>query len=81
MLYLDAVLSNFREKNITTMADAAKERTAHQQIQARQPAQQGTPVRGPKTVEQQQYTQREYTHTEDAMDEMMRKWQEENGDA
>ena len=39
------------------------------------------PVRGPKVVEQQQYTQREYVHTEDAMDAMMKKWQEENGDA
>ena len=48
--------------------------------QAAQPAS-AAPSRGPKVVEQQQYTQREYAHTEDAMDEMMRKWQEENGDA
>ena len=82
MLYLDAVLSNFREKNITTMEAAIKDRENHQQaIAARQPAQQNVPARGPKTVEQQNYTQREYTHTEDAMDAMMRKWQEENGDA
>ena len=80
MLYLDAVMGNFREKNITTMAEAVKEREAHQQSQAKQPAQ-SVPARGPKTVEQQQYTQREYVHTEDAMDAMMRKWQEENGDA
>ena len=81
MLYLDAVLSNYREKNITTLEEATRERAAHQQAQAKQPAQQNAPARGPKTVEQQNYTQREYTHTEDAMDAMMRKWQEENGDA
>lgn len=81
MLYLDAVLSRFREQGITTMEEAAKERAAHQQAQAKQPAEQKTPAHGPKTVEQQQYTQREYTHTEDAMDAMMRKWQEENGNA
>jgi hypothetical protein len=57
-----------------------QERENHQQMLQKQPAQ-AAPVRAPKTVEQQQYTQREYTHTEDAMDAMMRKWQEENGDA
>ena len=41
----------------------------------------GAAIRSTTTVEQQQYTQREYTHTEDAMDAMMRKWQEENGNA
>lgn len=79
MAYLDAVLTRFREHGITSMDAAMKEREAHQQAQAKQPAQ--IPARGTKTVEQQQYTQREYTHTEDAMDAMMRKWQEENGDA
>ena len=80
MLYLDAVLGNFREKEITTIEAAQQERENHQQsFAAKQPAQ--TPARGPKTVEQQQYTQREYAHTEDAMDAMMRKWQEENGNA
>ena len=39
------------------------------------------PARAGKTVEQQNYTQREYTHSDDAMDAMMRTWQEENGDA
>ena len=80
MLYLDAVLSNYREKNITTIEAAMKERENHQQTLQKQPVQ-ATPARGPKTVEQQNYTQREYTHTEDAMDAMMRKWQEENGNA
>ena len=80
MLYLDAVLGNFREKGITTIEAAQQERENHQQsFAAKQPAQ--VPARGPKTVEQQQYTQREYAHTEDAMDAMMRKWQEENGNA
>ena len=80
MLYLDAVLGNFREKGITTIEAAQQERENHQQsFAAKQPAQ--APARGPKTVEQQQYTQREYAHTEDAMDAMMRKWQEENGNA
>ena len=81
MLYLDAVLTRFREQGITTMEAAMKDWANHQQAQAKQPAQQNVPARGPKTVEQQNYTQREYTHTEDAMDAMMRKWQEENGDA
>ena len=43
--------------------------------------QNASPVRPAKTVEQQNYTQREYTHTDDAMDAMMRQWQEENSDA
>ena len=80
MLYLDAVLGNFREKNITTIEAAMKERENHQQSLAKQPVQ-NAPVRGPKTVEQQNYTQREYTHSEDAMDAMMKQWQEENGHA
>lgn len=81
MAYLDAVLGSFHEKGISTMEAAMKERENHQQtLAAKQPAQ-AAPVRGPKVVEQQQYTQREYVHTEDAMDAMMRKWQEENGDA
>jgi len=80
MLYLDAVLGNFHEKGISTMEAAQQERENHQQTLAKQPAPAPT-VRGPKVVEQQQYTQREYAHTEDAMDAMMRKWQEENGNA
>jgi hypothetical protein len=62
------------------MEAAMQERENHQQTLVKQPAQ-AAPARGPKVVEQQQYTQREYAHTEDAMDAMMRKWQEENGDA
>jgi len=80
MLYLDTVLGRFHEKGISTVEAAMQERENHQQTLAKQPAQ-TNPVRGPKVVEQQNYTQREYTHSEDAMDAMMRKWQEENGDA
>ena len=80
MLYLDAILSSFREKNITTIEAAMKERENHQQLLVKQPAA-SAPVRGPKVVEQQNYTQREYTHSDDAMDAMMKKWQEENGNA
>ena len=80
MLYLDAVLTSFRGKSITTIDAAMKERENHQQTLQKQPAQ-AAPVRGTKTVEQQNYTQREYTHSEDAMDAMMKQWQEENGHA
>ncbi len=79
MAYLDTILTRFHDKGVADMAAARKEREAHQQELQKQPA--AAPVRGPKVVEQQQYTQREYTHTEDAMDAMMRKWQEENGNA
>ena len=81
MLYLDTLLSRFREKGITTMEAAMQERESHQQTLAARQTAQAAPARGPKVVEQQQYTQREYTHTEDAMDAMMRKWREENHDA
>ena len=80
MVYLDTVLGRFHEKGISTMDAAMQERENHQQTLQKQSAQ-AQPVRSTKTVEQQQYTQREYAHTEDAMDAMMRKWQEENGDA
>lgn len=81
MLYLDTLLSRFREKGITTMEAAVQERESHQQTLAARQAPQAAPARGPKVVEQQQYTQREYAHSEDAMDAMMRKWREENHDA
>ena len=79
MLYLDAVLGNFHEKGVATIEAARKEREERQQALQKQPA--AAALRGPKTVEQQQYTQREYTHSEDAMDAMMKQWQEENGHA
>lgn len=81
MMYLDTILTRFHEKGVRTIEAAQQERETHlQQVSARPAAQPAAPRSG-KTVEQQQYTQREYTHTEDAMDAMMRKWQEENGNA
>ncbi|MBQ8554944.1 MAG: DnaD domain protein [Clostridia bacterium] len=78
LAYLDKMLEIFHGKGIATVDAATAERAQHQQS--------GTvksvlPARGPKVVGEQQYTQREYTHTEDAVDEMMRKWQEGNGHA
>lgn len=83
MAYLDRIITSYHEKGITRTEDAIRERESHlQQLQQTQPAApSAAPLRGPKVVEQQQYTQREYVHTEDAMDAMMKKWQEENGDA
>lgn len=78
MAYLAALLEAFRKKNICTIEAAQQERESYQQKQSAAPA---APVRGPKTVEQQQYTQREYAHSEDSVDELMKKWQEEHGDA
>ena len=79
MAYLDKVLSNFYEKGVRDMTSAEKEHEEFRKKMQAQPA--AVAPRGPKTVEQQQYTQREYTHTEDAMDAMMKKWQEENAHA
>lgn len=79
IVYLNTLLSRFREKGVSTIEAAKIERENHQQTmvkQAEKPASRPT-----KTVEQQQYTQREYAHTDDAMDAMMKQWQEENGDA
>ena len=78
MLYLDTLLSRFHAKGVTDMAGALRERESHKSAM-QQPAQ--APARGPKVVEQQQYTQREYVHTEDAMDAMMKSWREEEDDA
>ena len=82
MLYLDKLLDSYHGKGVRTMEAARAERESFQQgLAAKAEGRYQTPARGPKTVEQQQYTQREYAHTEDAMDAMMRKWQEENGNA
>lgn len=80
MAYLDKVLGALHDKGVVTIEAAFAEREQHQQSAAARPAAPAAP-RGPKTVEQQQYTQREYVHTEDAMDAMMKAWQEDNGDA
>ena len=79
--YLDRILESYNTKGIRTLEAAQKEHESfQQQPSARTEAARPAP-RGPKTVEQQQYTQREYVHTEDAVDAMMKQWQEENGNA
>lgn len=79
MAYLDAVLAHLHEKGIVTMEDALREREQHQQMSAA--PQPSAPARGIKVVEQQQYTQREYADSDDALDAMMKKWQEEGSHA
>ncbi len=76
--YLDKLLEIYHGKGIRTIEAAQAEREAFAQQQSAKPA---APARGPRVVGEQQYTQREYTHTDDAIDAMMKKWQEENGHA
>ena len=76
MLYLNKLLETFREQGVTTPEAAAAVHAAWRE--KHQPAQQ--PKAG-KVLRDQQYTQREYTNTLDALDQMMARWQEENGDA
>ena len=77
MVYLNHLLGDFHQKGVKDIESA---RAARESFAKAYTAQE-KPVRPGKTVEQQNYTQREYTHTDDAMDAMMRTWQEENGDA
>ena len=81
--YLDRMLESYHAQGITTIEAAQKAREQFQQTQAAKAAvlPNPTPVRGPKVVGEQQYTQRDYTHTDNAIDDMMKKWQEENGNA
>ena len=73
MAYLNKMLKVFREKGITTMEAAKAERERFEQ----QPSQSSAPAaRAPKVVGEQQYTQRTYTPTQDAMDAMMQEWEE-----
>ena len=73
MAYLNKMLKIFREKGITTMEAAKPERERFEQ----QPSQSAAPAaRAPKVVGEQQYTQRTYTPTQDAMDAMMQEWEE-----
>ena len=74
MLYLGKLLETFRQQGVTTPEAAADVHAAWREKQ--QPAQ-----RQGKVVNEQQYAQREYTNTLDALDRMMAQWQEENGDA
>lgn len=73
MAYLNKMLKIFRGKGITTMEAAKAERERFEQ----QPSQSTAPAaRAPKVVGEQQYTQRTYTPTQDAMDAMMQEWEE-----
>ena len=84
MAYLDRMLEAFRGKGIFTPEAADRERESFQKAQAARPEENrpAAPAqRGPRTVEQQQYTQREYTHSDAAVDAMMQAWQEEKGNA
>ena len=73
MAYLNKMLKVFREKGITTMEAAKAERERFEQ----QPSQSTVPAaHAPKVVGEQQYTQRTYTPTQDAMDAMMQEWEE-----
>ena len=79
MAYLHTLLTRFHDKGVTTLEAARQERESY--LQTLQSKPEKPAARPGKTVEQQQYTQREYAHTEDAMDALMKQWQEENGDA
>ena len=73
MAYLNKMLKVFREKGITTMEAAKAERERFEQ----QPSQSTAPAaHAQKVVGEQQYTQRTYTPTQDAMDAMMQEWEE-----
>lgn len=80
IVYLDAVLSRFYERGIRTMEAAMKERENYQRTAAAAPAA-SAPARTTKSVEQQQYTQRSYTNSDNVLDAMMKKWQEEGSHA
>ena len=79
--YLDRMLEAYHGKGVRTIEAAQQERESFQQAQAAKSERPAAAPRGPKTVEQQQYTQREYIHSDDAIDAMMKAWQEENGNA
>lgn len=81
MFYLNTVLKNLHEKQIFTLAEAQADHEKHQAEYALETRKTVAAVRAPKTVEQQQYTQREYTDSDDVLDAMMKKWQEENANA
>ncbi len=79
MAYLDSVLGGYVQRGITTPEQVAEEHDQWQQKNAASaPLPQG---KGPKVVREQQYTQRAYEQSEDALDRMMAAWKEESGDA
>jgi len=72
MLYLNKLLDSYRLQGITTPEAAVAAHYAHLGAKPAAPARpQG------KVVREQQYTQREYTHSDDAADQLMK----EDGDA
>lgn len=75
MGYLKWLMDKFHEKDITTIEAANAE---YERIKRSAPAgAAATPAaRAPKVVGEQQYTQRTYTPTQDAMDAMMQEWEE-----
>ena len=75
MKYLDKLFDAFIRQGIRTPEQAAEAHKAWQEKQG-QPA-----VRPGKTVSEAQYTQREYTHSEDPLDQMMAEWKENAGNA
>ena len=81
--YLDRMLEAYHQQGVRTIEAAQIAREQFQKTQSAKaaPAQAAAPVRGPKVVGEQQYTQREYAHTDNAIDAMMAQWQEENGHA
>lgn len=75
MGYLKWLMDKFHEKGITTIEAANAE---YERIKRSAPAGAATTpaARAPKVVGEQQYTQRTYTPTQDAMDSMMQEWEE-----
>lgn len=71
MRYLDKMFTDFNIRGIRTLAEAEKEHQNHTASSSAAPD-----AKAGKIVGEQQYTQREYTHSEDSIDEMMKQWQE-----
>lgn len=76
--YLNRMLEIFHDKGIMTIEAAKAERERFEKQAPAVPT--NAPARQPKVVGEQQYTQRTYTPTQDALDEMMQQW-EANGHA
>lgn len=65
MLYLNKLMDSYRQQGITTPEAAVAAHYAHTSAQAAPVRPQG------KVVREQQYTQRQYTHSDDAADQLM----------
>lgn len=75
MQYLDKLLASFAAQGVTTPAQAME---AHASFQGTaKPGER--PARGGKVIHEQQYEQRDYTNTDDAMDRLMGGWKEDAG--